>query len=298
MTAPAPRPRRRPAAALALSALLASAALAGGPARAEAPAPDPDMVVAAVNGAEITLAEIILMRAALPAQFQALPDDMLFEALVDQAVNQVLLAEAARAEGLADSRAVRLRLMLEARGQLAEAGLSRTIDAAVTDEALRAAYEARFAGQPPVREVRAAHILVPEREAAEALLAELADGAAFADLAAEHGTDGTRSRGGDLGWFGPGQMVGPFEEAAFAAPLGQAVGPVETQFGWHLILVSEERDRPAPAFEDVRDELANTAAAEAASAAIAALRETAQVTRPEALPEPAAIRRDDLLDAD
>lgn len=101
--------------------------------------------------------------------------------------------------------------------------------------------------------VRARHILVraPEddeqaRAAAKQVLDDVQDriegGEAFADLAREISDDGTAARGGDLGWFGPGAMVEPFEEAAFAAEPGEVVGPVETQFGVHLIQVTDRAD--------------------------------------------------------
>ena len=126
-------------------------------------------------------------------------------------------------------------------------------------------------------------------------MAELEAGAEFAELAEEHGTDGTKTRGGDLGWFGPGQMVGPFEEAAYAAEIGEPVGPVETQFGWHVIEVTEDRVQPVPSFEQVRAELEREAVAAAVQAALTEAREEAEIERAESLPDPAATRRIDLL---
>ena len=84
---------------------------------------------------------------------------------------------------------------------------------------------------------------------AHQLLARLKDGATFADLAREHSADSSAANGGALGWFGPGQMVAEFEQAAFSAPVGQPVGPVRTVFGWHLILV-EARDPARPATDE------------------------------------------------
>ncbi len=98
--------------------------------------------------------------------------------------------------------------------------------------------------------IRARHILIraPEgdaearrqaRQEALELKRQLEQGADFATLAREHSDDpGSARRGGDLGWFGRGRMVEPFEEAAFSAPIGRVVGPVETRFGYHLIEVT------------------------------------------------------------
>ncbi len=89
-------------------------------------------------------------------------------------------------------------------------------------------------------QVCAAHILVDEVETANTLMAELEAGADFATLANEHSTDpGSGANGGDLGCFGRGMMVAPFEEAAFSTEAGQIAGPVESQFGHHIIQVNE-----------------------------------------------------------
>jgi len=136
---------------------------------------------------------------------------------------------------------------------------------------------------------------VADKALADDLLAQIEAGADFAELAAEHGTDGTRTRGGDLGWFTQDRMVAPFAEAAFAAEEGVTTAPVETQFGWHLILVTGKRDQPAPAFEDVRAELARDAASAAAETAIEEARAGAEIVLPQTPPAAAGIRRDDLL---
>lgn len=104
-------------------------------------------------------------------------------------------------------------------------------------------------------QVCAAHILVDSEDEAQALLQELEGGADFAELAREHSTDpGSGANGGDLGCFGRGMMVAPFEEAAFGAEIGEVTGPVESDFGQHLILVSERHDAEEPQLEDNREE--------------------------------------------
>ena len=90
-------------------------------------------------------------------------------------------------------------------------------------------------------EWRASHILVKDRKLAEELLKRLKKGADFGKLAREFSTCPSKSKGGDLGWFGPGQMVPKFEEAVKKASRGRVVGPVSTQFGFHLIKKTGER---------------------------------------------------------
>lgn len=109
---------------------------------------------------------------------------------------------------------------------------------------------------PKEQAVKASHILFRAAEGDDAARAaaktqaddirrQLQNGADFAEMARLHSADGTASRGGDLGWFGPGRMVEPFEKAAFSATIGRVVGPVSTQFGYHLIMVTEKATQEA-----------------------------------------------------
>lgn len=90
--------------------------------------------------------------------------------------------------------------------------------------------------------VRASHILVKTEEEANDLLAKLNEGADFGELAEEHSLCPSKRDGGDLGYFGKGMMVKPFEDAAFAMDAGEVSQPVETQFGWHLIKLTDKQN--------------------------------------------------------
>ena len=90
--------------------------------------------------------------------------------------------------------------------------------------------------------VRASHILVQTEEEAKDLLAKIKEGADFGELAKEHSLCPSKRDGGDLSFFGRGMMVKPFEDAAFDLEVGQVSEPVETQFGWHLIKLTDKKD--------------------------------------------------------
>ncbi|MDR0309453.1 MAG: peptidyl-prolyl cis-trans isomerase [Candidatus Methanoplasma sp.] len=92
-----------------------------------------------------------------------------------------------------------------------------------------------------VKQVNAAHILVKTEKEAKELKEEITKGKSFADVAKKRSQCPSGKNGGDLGWFGKGQMVAPFETAAFNAQKGDIVGPVRTDFGWHLILVKDQK---------------------------------------------------------
>jgi peptidyl-prolyl cis-trans isomerase C len=291
-----------------VSSLALAAALTGGaaaqtaPAPAEAPAPaapaapaDPSTVVATVNGEAVTLGDLAQVRADLPQQYQMLPDPTLYDGIRDQLVSQKLLEQAAEKEGLDQSPAVARQLQLQRQNVLADAYLRREIAARVTIERIREAYEAQYLKAEPVKEVRASHILVADEAKAKELRAQLDAGADFAALAAEHGTDGTKEQGGDLGFFEKAMMVPEFADAAFALEKGQIGGPVQTQFGWHVIKVTDVRDRPAPDFAEVEGEIAQGLTREAAGEIVDALKAGATVELTPDRPGVASLRDDALL---
>ncbi|WP_445941966.1 peptidylprolyl isomerase [Pseudotabrizicola sp. L79] len=275
-----------------MTGFLAGVALSG-LLMAPAMAQDAGTVVATVDGTEITLGHMIALREQLPAQYQSLPDDVLYKGILDQLVQQTALAQSVGEPSLKD----RLALENDRRGYLSGVALQTVVASSVTDEALQAAYEAKFADMAPQKEYNAAHILVDSEEKANELKTQLDGGADFAELAKANSTDtGSGANGGDLGWFGLGMMVKPFEEAVVAAEPGKVVGPVQSQFGYHLIMVKETRVAEAPSLDEMRDELASEIEQAAVQAHITALTEKADVTRPGDSFDPALLRDATLLD--
>lgn len=159
----------------------------------------------------------------------------------------------------------------------------------VTDEQLRLAYQTRREEFRTPAEACARHILLDTEEDALDVLADLEQGADFATLAQERSTGPSGPQGGDLGCLTPGQTVAPFDEAVFAAPVGEPVGPVETQFGWHVILVSERNEAGLTPLDEARDELRQQVVQERLDQVVDALIATSAVqTYPDRLPEPPA----------
>ncbi|MFC5467861.1 peptidylprolyl isomerase [Cohnella suwonensis] len=113
--------------------------------------------------------------------------------------------------------------------------------------------ESKFASTP--KEVRASHILVATQEEADAILAELKAGKDFATLAKEKSTDGSKEQGGDLGFFGSGQMVAEFETAAFALKKGEMSDVVQSQFGFHIIKVTDIKEAVVKPYDEVKEEV-------------------------------------------
>ena len=264
---------------------------------ATAPSYSVDSALAVVDGVTLTLGELIAIRRELPDQYQSLPDEVLFDGIIEQLIDQMLLAQAAKAAGLARHPAIAMNLLNQQRAILADAFLRNEVTARVTPEAVEALYQELYLDSEPKQEVRAGHILVETEEQASELKAQLDAGADFAALAAEHGTDGTASRGGDLGWFLHPDMVPEFANAAFAMESGAISDPVKTAFGWHLIKLDERRDRQPPALEEVREELMGELIQQAQVAVVAELRMQSIIVMPEPPLPPQSIRDDAMLDA-
>lgn len=90
-------------------------------------------------------------------------------------------------------------------------------------------------------EIQASHILVQDKATAEEVKQKLENGASFESLASEYSKDGTAQKGGELGYFGPGKMAPKFEDAAYSLEVGEVSDPVKTQFGYHIIKVTDKR---------------------------------------------------------
>jgi peptidyl-prolyl cis-trans isomerase C len=236
-----------------------------------------DTVVATVNGTDITVGHMIVVRETLPEQYQSLPPQVLFDGVLDQLIQQSVLAQSLDSP----SRALELRLENEQRTMLASEAMVNAISDVITDDAIQAAYEARFADAAESREYNASHILVPTEEEALELITALEGGADFAELAKEKSTGPSGPNGGELGWFGPGMMVKPFEDAVFSLEVGAISPPVSTQFGWHVLTLNDSRLKRPPAIEEVRQELVQELQQSAIEDVVAELTEGADIVRPD-----------------
>lgn len=254
--------------------------------------PDADTVVARVNGDEITLGHVIATAASLPQQYQQLEDEVLYDFILEQLVQQQLLSQQQDELTLRNA----LTLENETRSLRAVQTANAITDAEVTDEAIQAAYDAQFAEFQGEDEFDASHILVETEEEAEEIKAQLDDGADFAEMAREKSTGPSGPNGGALGWFGKGRMVPEFEAAVLELEKGQVSDPVQTQFGWHLVILNDKRKTEAPALDVVRGELTQALRQDAIQARIDELTQQAQIDRPEVEGvSPAIVRQFDLI---
>ncbi len=126
----------------------------------------------------------------------------------------------------------------------------------ITDEQIKAYFEENKDSLGQSAKVEASHILTETKEEAEEIKAQLADGADFAEVAKEQSTDTVSAEnGGQLGTFGAGEMAPEFEEAAFAMEVGGISEPVETEFGFHIIKVTDKTEATAPTLENSKEQI-------------------------------------------
>lgn len=131
-------------------------------------------------------------------------------------------------------------------------------DVTVTDEEIKKFYEENKAQFMDKETVSAKHILVETEEAAKKIKEEIdSEAISFEDAAAKYSSCPSKEEGGNLGEFGRGMMVPEFENIAFSAEIGKVTDPVQTQFGYHLILVENKNEAKEKAFDEVKDMVAN-----------------------------------------
>lgn len=252
-----------------------------------------DTVVATVGDTEITVGELIIARSMLPQQYAQFPDEILFTGLVDQLVQQQLLADVLEET----PPSVRYTIQNETRSLRAAEVITDIAETAITPELLEEAYQERFADAPEVPEFRASHLLVETEEEANAAKAQLDAGEAFAEVAAAVSTDVTGANGGDLGWFGEGAMVPEFETAVMSLEVGGVSDPFETQFGWHIVTLVDQRVRPTPTLDQVAPQLTAELQEAAIMAYLDELTAATTVERPEeGAFDPSVINQVELLD--
>lgn len=216
-----------------------------------------DKVLAKVDGHAITEKDVAAASATLASQLAQLPEEARKRAVLDRLIDMRLVSSSAAKAGLDQSETFKAR-MEQVRSQLLVSEFVKVkVDGAITEEAIKARYDKDVKAFDPPEEMRARHILVKEEAEAKAIIADLAKGGDFAKIATEKSQDpGSAPQGGDLGFFGPGDMVPEFEAAAKALKVGEITKePIKSQFGFHVVKLEEKRKQPVPALDEVRDQV-------------------------------------------
>ncbi|MFV0384138.1 peptidylprolyl isomerase [Paracoccus sp. (in: a-proteobacteria)] len=267
--------------------------LVAAPVLAQAQDRTADTVIATVNGQPVTLGQMIVMKQSIQdPQMAALPDQALWDMMLDQLISQTAMA----GQGT-ENAGVRAQVELQRRNTLASSVISKIAAEQPSEDDIQAAYAKLFTDTAPVTEYSAAHILVDSEDKAKEVKKKLDEGGDFGALAQEYSTGPSGPNNGDLGWFTADQMVQPFGEAVKALEKGQISDPVQTDFGWHVIQLKDTRVKEAPALDEVRDQIVQLVLRERVEAAIAKATTDAKVEKTEGI-DPALINQTDLLEAE
>jgi peptidyl-prolyl cis-trans isomerase C len=215
-----------------------------------------DKVVATIDGKPITEGDLAVAESEIGGDMGTMPAAQKRTSLLEFLIDNQLFAEAAQDQKLDQGGDYETRLNYLKRRALREIYFEKVIKGSVTDADARKVYDDQVKLLKPEEEVSARHILVETEAEAKALKEKLDKGADFAQLAKENSKDpGSKDDGGNLGYFGHGQMVPQFEDVVFKLKKGEVSEPVKTQFGWHLIKLEDRRTKQPPAFEIVKDRI-------------------------------------------
>ncbi len=248
------------------------------PAQAQS-GPD-DAVLAEVDGKKIYRSTFDQMVQSLSPEVMAQGMDALYPRILESLIQQEVVAAKAREAGLENDPVLIARMELIENQLIRDIYLRQEVDKRLTDEMMLETYNNWLSQNPPQEELRARHILVETEEKAREIIGRLDQGGDFAALAQEFSTGPSGPSGGDLGYFGRGSMVKPFEDAAFALEASQYTkDPVQTQFGWHVIYLEDRRQDEPPAFEAVKEQMKGQMAEQMALTVATELTAEAEVSR-------------------
>jgi peptidyl-prolyl cis-trans isomerase C len=255
------------------SALLLIAAFIG---FAPLPAAADDPVVARVNGVDIKQSDLDFAASEVGSRLASLPALERKRVLLQYVIENELMAGAGQTDNLDKTDSFPGRVKYHERRALRDAFFDVKITEAVTEADAKKIYDEKIVQLKPEQEVHARHILVATEAEAKEVAERLKKGEDFAAVAKEKSKD-TGAEGGDLGFFPRGQMLKPFEEAAFALDVGQISEPVQTQFGWHIIKVEAKRDQPLPTFDQVKEAIIAQLVQQKAQEVVTGLRDAAKI---------------------
>lgn len=240
-----------------------------------------DPVVARVNGTQIFASDVNLaaQEQGLIADGKSLPAaDERYRGLLEELIDQRVLALDAESQGLNADREAKIRLAAARERILGNIRVERHLRSAVNEDSIRRMYEEQSRLAARGDELRARHILVEEKSKADELLKQLEDGGDFAALAREHSIDeGSAERGGDLGYFTQDMLDDKFSRPVFNAAKGARLGPIKSDFGWHIAEVLDRRPAAQPSFEELQPKIANFMSFDAIQDLLKDLRENAEV---------------------
>lgn len=220
-----------------------------------------EKVLAVIGGEAFTEAEFSRYLESLPREQKAYASNPYFrQQILEQVINTRLMTKYAQEQKLEETAEFQEQLKAVKNDMLAQMAIGTVANSVqVTDEEAQEYFQNNKASFAKDETVSAKHILVADEAECQKIASQIKAGElTFEDAASQFSTCPSKAQGGDLGEFGHGQMVAEFDQAAFAAEVDDVVGPVKTQFGYHLIKVYKKSDSAVPTYEEVAANVKNT----------------------------------------
>ncbi len=239
-----------------------------------------DPVVAIVNGKEIVRSEILRAKTLLPKEYKTEPLEVMFPGLLNSVIDSYLAADYARSRNMHESEEFVTDMARIERQVLHRVALRKIIREGVTDEDTKAHFLKLKRKMADKEEIRVRHILVETEEKAKEIISSLDEGEDFESVAKRESIGPSKDSGGDLGYFGRGQMVPSFEEAAFKLEQGVYTSiPIKTKFGWHIILSVGKRKGIQVKFDEVKEKVRNQLTQQVVGNLLRDLRKSAEIEK-------------------
>ncbi|HEX3950940.1 MAG TPA: peptidylprolyl isomerase [Steroidobacteraceae bacterium] len=251
------------------------------PAAPEKPATPAPAPVATVNGTPLSRTEYdIYMKSLLRGRPAADLTSEQKNQVLDEMINVQLLASQGLKDGVDKDPDVNAQLAVVRMRVLADAASAKYLkDKEPTDAELHSEYDSDIAAMDKT-EYHARHILVADKEKADAVIKKIKGGAKFEDVAKAESTDSSKANGGDLGWFTLTRMAKPFGDAVKGLKKGEMTStPVQTQFGWHVIKLEDTRETAPPPFDQVKQQVGNGVVQKKLQTYVESLKKTAKIDK-------------------
>lgn len=244
---------------------------------AEAVSAGSDEAIAIVNGKPIKLSDVALADEEMGQALAQLPEQQRFQYLLSMLIDRRIVADAARAKKMQDDPMVKAREAYFDEKVLRDVYWVQLMRDKVSEAKVKEYYDANIAKAEAETEAHAAHILVTSKAEAQKVIDGIKAGETFEAAAKKASKDSSAANGGDLGWFKKADMVPEFSNAVFALKKGEVSGPVESQFGWHVIKLIDTRKAAKPTFAEAQEEIMRSLMREQGSKVMEDLRKASKV---------------------
>lgn len=215
-----------------------------------------NIVAAKVNDHIISAQDVLNVINTLPQNIKKKPLPEIYPRVVNELINQYLITKQAYNEKLDLDQKV-INLVKKSQDKiLAKYWLNNYIKNETKEEKIKTFYNNYLKSFQKYKEANASHILVKNNEEARAIIKKINNKSKFSELAKTHSTGPSGKNGGNLGWFGPGQMVKEFEQATFSLEKGEiSQEPVKTKFGFHIIKLNDIRDAKPKKLDEIKQNI-------------------------------------------